>query len=307
MARRETSNGGSLRWLPLFVLAVLFTATVQADDYIAISDNHGRRLVDTQVDGHGSFPFLLDTAASHTVVYRKLVSDAGLTAIPLRSSTVFTATGRREMQLYRITAVTALGRGMPVGETVAMPDPGGGPAAAYGILGADFLRGHVLVVDGERIRLLSGRAAFQPDTDADYSWQAIPGRAVGRGSVAVEVMIAGLVIPAIIDSGAAATVINPRAADRLRQDTTGDIDFNTATLSAAAGSMHAESLHVPRLDIGGVALRDMDILSANLPVFTTYGAARAPAMILGADILFRQPVAIDFEHRVLYLGQHKPG
>ncbi|WP_417451008.1 retroviral-like aspartic protease family protein [Kordiimonas sp.] len=305
MGARRTSNGGSLRWLPLFVLAVLCTAAVRAGDYITISDNHGRRLVDTQVDGHGSFPFLLDTAASHTVVYRKLVSEAGLAAIPLRSSTVFTATGRREMQIYRITAVTALGRVMPVGETVAMPDPGGGPATPYGILGADFLRGHVLVVDGGRVRLLSGRAAFQPDTDPDYRWHAVAGRAVGRGSVAVDVVVAGLVMPAIIDTGAAATVINPRAADRLRQDTSGDIDFNAATLSAAAGRMQAESLHVPRLDVGGVVLRDVDILSANLPVFTTYGAARAPAMILGADILFGQPVAIDFEHRVVYLGQQK--
>jgi predicted aspartyl protease len=268
---------------------------------VPVPDHQGRRLVDVQVDSHGSFPFLIDTAASHTVLYRRFVGEVGLSAIPRRSTRVITATGTREMGFYRVDSVTALGRVLHVGETIAMPDAGGGQDAPYGIIGVDFLAGHVLVVTASEVRLLAAED-FSPAADDAISWHRVPGRAVGRGSVATDVTVAGLTMPAIIDTGAAVTVINRRAVDRLRESHVGAVEFRSSSLSAAAGRMRAETLQVERMTIGEVVLRDRDILASNLPVFATYGAAEVPAMILGADILFSRPVAIDFVNHDLYIG-----
>ncbi|WP_262689980.1 aspartyl protease family protein [Kordiimonas aestuarii] len=304
MDRQETSNGGSLRWLPLFVLGLFaFTHSLQANEYVSVGDNHGRRLVDVQVDSYGSFPFLVDSAASHTVFYERLVKEQGLTPIPSRAAAVITATGERRMDYYRLHTFAAFGEIMRVDRTIAMPDPGGGADTPYGILGMDFLRGSVLVVIGDSVRFYVDGAAFKPDEDEGYDWQRIGGRTVGNGSVAVDVGVAGLVVPAIIDTGAAVTVVNRKAADKLRQQGTSGVEFRRTTLSAAGGRMRAESLRVERLQMGELILRDRDILSSNLPVFTTYGASRVPAMILGADILFSRPIAIDFGNHALYIGK----
>lgn len=289
--------------LPLFVCALL--AAVPALASVPVPDHQGRRLVEVEVDAHGSFPFLIDTAASHTVLYRRFVGEVGLNSIPGRSTRVITATGTREMGFYRIGSVTALGRVLPVGETIAMPDASGGQDAPYGIIGVDFLVGHVLVVTAAEVRLVRAED-FIPEADEAIEWHRIRGRAVGRGSVATDVTVAGLTMPAIIDTGAAVTVINRRAADRLRESHTGAVEFRTSSLSAAAGRMRAETLEVERITLGDMTLRDRDILASNLPVFATYGAAQVPAMILGADILFSQPVAIDFASFDLYLGTKKP-
>jgi len=269
-----------------------------------VMDHQGRRLVDVQVDAHGSFPFLIDTAASHTVLYRRFVGEVGLIAIPRRSTRVITATGTREMGFYRVGSVSALGRVLHLGETIAMPDAAGGQEAPYGIIGVDFLAGHVLVVTATDVQLVAAED-FNPTADDAISWHRVPGRAVGRGSVATDVTVAGLTMPAIIDTGAAVTVINRRAADRLRESHVGAVEFRASSLSAAAGRMRAESLQVERLMIGEMVLRDRDILASNLPVFATYGAAQVPAMILGADVLFSQPIAIDFASYDLYIGAVK--
>lgn len=300
-AFRNTKWGG-LIGLPLFVCAVLVSAGARAEP--SGNDGQGRRLVHVQVDTHGRYPFLIDTAASHTVIYRRLVGEVGLDAIPGRSTRVMTATGNREMGFYPIDRVTALGRMLTLGETIAMPDAASGPDAPYGILGVDFLRGHVLVMTGDAVTLLA-EEDFMPHSDERYDWQKVRGRAVGRGSVAVDVSVAGVMMPAIVDTGAAATVLNRVAADALRENTSGAVEFNSTSLSAAAGRVRAEGLRADRLDIGPVSYRGRDLLAANLPVFATYGASRVPAMILGADIIFARPVAIDFANFDLYIGLEK--
>lgn len=295
-----TISRGSLYWLPLFVMWVCVATSVAADEYFTSKDAQGRRLIDVQVDHYGNFPFLIDTAASHTVLYRRLVDELGLEPIPRRSAAVITATGERPMRLYQVRRFSTLGTVLELERTIAMPDQNG-PDTPYGIVGVDLMRGRVLMLGPDGAQLFESAAVFEAAEHEGISWQRVDGRPVGRGSVALNVNIGGHTFPAVVDTGAGATVINRAAADKLRKVQGSEVEFRSTTLSAAGGRMRAENAHVGRVSIGDVNLGSRDILVANLPVFNTYVPRSVPAVILGADILLSQPVAIDFNSWAIYL------
>lgn len=261
-------------------------------------DDQGRILIPVGVGEQGSYPFLLDTAASRTVVYRKLVSELGLEALPRRSTRVMTATGAREMQLYRLGDLHVLGLTMTVHETVAMPDVG--RRDIYGIVGVDLMRGRVLLLGKGRAQLVADEFDL-PGREED--WLRVDGRPVGYGSVAVTVTIGGHEIPAIVDTGAGASVLNRAALDLLQQDDTDGVSIDRATLSSSGGTVAAQIVMVREMNIGGWKRSNERLTSAQLPIFAVYGAARTPAMILGADILLSPTAtAIDFNDWALWIN-----
>ncbi len=293
------TSKGSLAWLPFLFLLMGFAlqpVTAAATEDMAAptaapklqQDEHGRMLVDVRVRGEGPFPFLLDTAASRTVMYRTLVSLLELEAIPFKSRRVMTATGAREMQLYRIGEFEALGKTLNVKETVAMPDPS--VEGISGILGIDLLRGHQMILDRTGARLEDDR-----NLRRESGWLDLKARAVGYGSLAVTVIIEGVEIHALVDTGSGRTVLNRPALEALEKLITGSVTEGGASVSASGRSMAASVIDVPGLTIGTWQLPAQRLVSAHLPVFSTFGASRAPAMILGMDVLLQaDTVAMDF-------------
>lgn len=252
-------------------------------------DEQGRVLVDVAVRGEGPYPFLLDTAASRTVMYRTLVSVLGLEAVPFRSRRVMTATGTREMQLYRIGELKALGKSLQVKETVAMPDPS--VDGISGILGIDILRGHVLMLDRTGVRLDDDR-----NVKREPGWLDLKARAVGYGSLAATVVIKGVEIHALVDTGSGATVLNGPAFEALQEIIPAGVTDDQASVSASGRAMAAHVIKVPGMTIGDWELGEQRLVSAHLPIFSTFGASRAPAMILGMDVLLQaDTVAMDFK------------
>ncbi len=294
----KTSKGSRV-WLPFLCLLVGSilqpVAAVQAEDMAAPArapklqqDEQGRVLVDVRVRGEGPFPFLLDTAASRTVMYRTLVSMLELEAVPFKSRRVMTATGAREMQLYRIGEFEALGKTLNVKETVAMPDPS--VEGIAGILGIDLLRGHQMILDRTGARLEDDR-----NLRRESDWLDLKARAVGYGSLAVTVVIEGVEIHALVDTGSGKTVLNGPALKALEKLLPGSVNEGGASVSASGRSMAASMIDVPGLAIGPWQLPAQRLVSAHLPIFSTFGASRAPAMILGMDVLLQaDTVAMDF-------------
>jgi len=294
------TSKGSRAWLPFLFLLMGFVlqpiGAVVAEDMAAPArapklqqDEQGRVLVDVRVRGEGPFPFLLDTAASRTVMYRTLVSLLELEAVPFKSRRVMTATGAREMQLYRIGEFEALGKTLSVKETVAMPDPS--VEGISGILGIDLLRGHQMILDQTGARLEDDR-----NLRRESGWLDLKARAVGYGSLAVTVVIEGVEIHALVDTGSGKTVLNRPALEALEKALPGAITEGGASVSASGRAMAASVIEVPGLAVGTWQLPGQRLVSAHLPIFATFGASRAPAMILGMDVLLQaDTVAMDFK------------
>lgn len=253
-------------------------------------------MVGTVVNGKGPLPFIIDTGASKSVIYRGLTAIIGLQALPNQSKRIITATGYKRVLVYPVTDFYVLGRTLKVDETVALPDIIG--SDAKGLIGVDMLAGHTLFIDME-----GGLASLSPSGDqlSGPDWTMVQGRPVAYGSLALEVNIGGLDIPVIVDTGASDTVINTAGSEAIGRSATG-IGRETIRASISQGAdMVFTALRVPSFRIGAVDRSNMRLVVSDVPVFTLLGAKDVPAIILGMDILGQQPFAIDFKNWRLYL------
>lgn len=267
--------------------------------YPVLEDSFGRPTVDTFVNGKGPLPFILDTGASKSVVYRSLTALTGLQAKPNQSKRIITATGYKRVLVYPVEDFYVLGRTLSVEETVALPDIIG--SDAKGLIGVDMLAGLALYLD-----MKEGAAAIMsPERAAvNYSdWGYIQGRPVAYGSLALEVTISGIDVPVIVDTGASDTVMNTAG---MRAVTRGDNNGITQEIIRASISGGQQttftSLRVPNFNIGSYAAENMRLVVSDIPIFTLLGAKDVPAIILGIDFLEEQPFVIDFKNWRLYLS-----
>jgi hypothetical protein len=160
---------------PILAGALLaLTAAARADtaDLPYRIGGDGRVSTDVFVDGQGPFSFLLDTAASRTMLFDHLRQQLRLepsepgrlkvyamnnigTALPVKPRELRLADGR----------LTGLTLGV-------LPDdlpPPEGVSAADGILGMDVLASHFLAMDHETLRLKL-MAPSAPETEAYRKW-----------------------------------------------------------------------------------------------------------------------------------------
>lgn len=288
-------------------MAVSLAGQLRADDegvHLILPDNFDRPMVGTVVNGVGPLPFIIDTGASKSVVYRGLTAMIGLQAIPNQSKRIITATGYKRVLVYPVTDFYVLGRTLKVEETVALPDIIG--SDAKGLIGVDMLAGHTLFVD-----MHSGAAklTLSDDMRPGDGWTMVQGRPVAYGSLALEINIGGLDVPVIVDTGASDTVINTAGSEAVGRSARG-IGRETITASISGGrDMVFTALRVPEFHVGSFSRTNMRLVVSDIPVFTMLGAKDVPAIILGMDLLGQQPFAIDFKNWRLYLkNEHaKPG
>ncbi|GHF19136.1 hypothetical protein GCM10017044_12110 [Kordiimonas sediminis] len=245
--------------------------------------------------GGVGYPFIVDTGASRTVLYRSLATELGLEALPMQSRAVITATGTQEMSLYKVGVVQIFGYDFDLRDTVAMPDPKRN--GVFGLVGVDVLRGRVLLLEkGQPVTLAPDLSALSGD-----GWQSVQGRPVGYGSIAVDVQIDGETIPAILDTGASVTVLNPAAALLLEKHDSTVTGADTPRVEASGRGITATTVPVGSIKLGDVTFRPGQIMAAPLPVFRAFGAGRAAAVIIGMDILGQYDTALDFRGWSLWI------
>lgn len=262
-----------------------------------MADRFGRPMVGAVVNGVGPLPFIIDTGASKSVVYRSLTLMAELEALPNQSKRILTATGYKRVLVYPATDFYMLGRSLLVDETVALPDVIG--SEAKGLIGVDLLANLMLVVDME-----DGAARLtRPDASLSGTWQTVQGRPVAYGSLALNVNIGGVDVPVIVDTGASDTVINTAGSDALILAAQG-LSKETIRASISNGRQREfVALRVPSFKLGAFERTNMRLVVSDISVFTALGARDVPAIILGMDLLGGQAFAVDFKNWRLHLQE----
>lgn len=306
ISRTDKIADGLFRLSVFFILTVGCGLTVSADDglndaHLILPDRYDRPMVGTMVNGMGPYPFIIDTGASKSVIYRGLTAMTGMRALPNQSKRIITANGYKRVLVYPVTDFYVLGRTLRVDETVALPDIIG--SDAKGLIGVDMLAGHTLFMD-----LKAGEANLEISSDGPLGgdWTMIQGRPVAYGSLALEVNIGGLDVPVIVDTGASDTVINSAGSEAVGRSAEG-IRRETIRASIAGGrEMVFTALRVPEFGIGAFTRQNMRLVVSDVPVFALLGAGEVPAIILGMDLLGEQPFAIDFKNWRLYLKGVQP-
>jgi len=292
----ESESAPSPGAITSLTTASVSDVSAELHGYPLEEDAFKRVMVGVHVNGVGPFPFIIDTGASRSIIYRSLTAMLKLEAIPFQSRNIITANGYRRALIYPIGDIFALGRTLQIAETVALPDIPG--SSAKGLIGVDLLSGRIL-----HVRPQASLAELVTDSHVfdGPAWTAVQGRPVAYGSLALSVEIGGVTVPVVVDTGASDTVINKAGAETLLRAASGVRSEKTTAVVARGRAVAREKLILPNFSLGSKSFEDTRIYVADVPVFRLLGASKVPAIILGMNVLKQQDFAIDFAAWRLYL------
>ena len=268
----------------------------QADEVALKEDASERMTVPVTVSGAGPFRFMVDTGANHTAISRQLAAKLGLST--RGGARLHSATG---MSIVSTATVPELQLGARTVQIDRAPLLEASNMGADGILGTDSLRSQRVIFDfkaGYMTVVPSGGPQWRPSAD-----EIIVRGKLKRGRlILTEAVVDGAEATVILDTGSQGTIGNAA----LRKRLLGNKRINPASLvvvkSVTGGTLLAEGVFVRKLEIGGVELRDFEILFAPAHTFKQLGYDNRPALLLGMDAMRAfDRVSIDFAQKKLRL------
>jgi hypothetical protein len=290
-------------------VAVLPACASQLADQSYRVNEGGRFLTAVTIDGQGPFSFVIDSAASRTLLYEHARARLGLVRAQADDLTVYGLNSVAKAMPVKPGVVTVAGEqiaGMTLG---VLPDNAREEAGVDGVLGIDVLARYFVVLDRSTMRL----TLLAPDSAAaapyrNWSATALTPRAVKNAPVNfwyVQGMFENWHFTSLFDLGAGFSLINWAAAEKLglHQATIPKLQPPPAFLRDMLGTDE------PVMKIVGVNIA-LDRLSwdkqavvvANSDVFSRFNLDGQPAAILGAGLLQNNSLAIDFANHRLYIG-----
>jgi predicted aspartyl protease len=271
----------------------------------------GRLATDVYIDGQGPFNFLIDTASSRSLIFQHVRDRLGLGQSQPQLLTVYGINDVAQATPVKPGTVTVAGEAMRDMTLAVLPDVGGnGPD---GILGTDFLSRYVVVLDRSAMRL----TLLAPGSDAARTYRNWTGMPLTRRPLKnlpvefwyLQTSFDDTRITALFDLGAAMTMLNWQAAERLdiHQRTYAQYGPPPEALQDVLGK-RAPALRVTGMNIAlnGRLWRDQFVMVADAPVFDYFDLDEHPAAIVGLDLLGANSLAIDFAAGRLYVGPKAP-
>jgi predicted aspartyl protease len=285
-------------------LAMPARAIIVADQPYRIGAD-ARVATDVFVNGKGPFRFLLDTAASRSMMFEHLRAELGLGS-----------TGGKPLVVYGMqnvgTAVPVMAeelrlsnetiRGLPMGVLPDDSDP------ADGLLGMDALSNYLVVLDRSAMRL----KLLTPDDDEAASFHNWPSLSLTRRPVKdtaaslwlMRASVGGVSVTSLLDMGSGMTILNWNAAEQLGlKRTSFPREGVPQKLRDALGTVEPV-IFVQHLTfwLGGRVFTDQTVLIANCNVFRYFHLDTGPAAIIGSGLLKDNSLAFDFARQRLYIG-----
>ncbi len=286
----------------IFALALALTgaAAVERPSTPLMAHDSGLPVTEVTIEGHGPYRFVIDTAASNTVVLPSLHAALPVKLEKKGGLEVNGAAGSAEVATVLIRTLETQGRRFTGLTAFDMPP---GPVDAlqvHGILGADILAEGILDVD-----LAQGRWALR-DAIPSLPASATKHRAAITLDDAlaprVKVWLDGYPIDAVVDTGARVTIVNWRAASLLGLTRESEGLRAGSAVKGVSGHSSANAVHTARkLEVAGALIERPEFRIADLPVFEVVGLADRPAMILGMDQLGRYRTIVDYKGLELVL------
>lgn len=263
-------------------------AAAQASSTELRYDESGRPVISVQVNGQGPFDMVVDTAAQTTFLTPGLVEELQLTPVE-SDQTISGASGQAQVRIYAISNLSSDLFSVDGAMTPALPNAS--VTQARGVIGMDVFLQRRLVFNREAGRLISTESGA-----TDTGFAPHPGHALAGNFIIVPVILDGIVVQAVVDSGAARTIVNDAARVALGYvENDPRLDQTHAVRGATEGATEARRTNIATFAIGPAMFEDVVVTFANLPVFGVLGLADQPALILGSDVLNRLPAyAVDF-------------
>lgn len=272
----------------------------EAEQFALAEDAAQRMTVQVKVGERGPFAFLVDTGSERTAISRQLASELGLgVGAPVRVHSLLGT------QMVATVNIPQLGIGRQALSVSDAPTFEANHMGAAGILGIDSLRAQRVVFDFKRgeMQLTPGR---QAEVRLEEDTIVIRARSRGGRLVLTKVMLDGVAISAIIDTGSQMSIGNRalmRRLKRARPARPGEDAIDAASARAVIKSVTGQTgqvdlARVRRLDLGGVDLTDFTVAFSDARIFEELGYGNKPAILLGMDAMrLFDKVSIDFAQK----------
>lgn len=240
--------------------------------------------------------FIVDTAAGSTVVDRDLADHLHLAPAPGGASQVTGASGAATFEAAILGKLTVGGISASDLEIVTtdMGRFGKGEFHYDGIIGNDVLRRYAVTMDIGRQRMTLVEAE-----DPEGIWSFCQANALGPerapGFAAANIGLSSRAAAvAIIDSGAARTVLNWPAAQGIGLSKEGPTATNGGELRGfnSVNSTASSVATISGLQFGAISFSPVEGRVSDLAVFKGFGLEHRPGIILGIDVLRQRPFGI---------------
>ena len=252
-------------------------------------------LVGTCVDGHGPFPFVVDTGSSVSVIARSLARQINLaqSAAELPVATVGCSVKVGLASLHRLSL-----SGLVVAPQTVLVAAMGNLSGVDGLIGSDLLsRQGSATIDYTGASLSLGAHGVGASIDINVVRQALPGALAGQSAVVAiaHVGFGRMSLPLVVDSGAARLTLRSAVASSLGLRSQG-----STLLQGIGCSIRAQEYRVNHWSIGG---RAMDAIAANGAELPDVAEAKG---LLGSNVLAAHgEFTIDYRNQRLYLDDPK--
>jgi len=251
-----------------------------------------RCVVPVELDGRTA-RMILDTGAERTVVTRAAAVRLGLRADAWVATTMRGAGGLLESHANVDVGVASVG-GMRLSQklesgALSLSVTGADLGGADGLLGGDLLRRYTVDLDFPRARL-SLRQGEPAETDF------VRLRPWGRDLLLASLRLDGVDLIGLVDTGAAASLVNARGLYRLGLSPERLADDPVVSLVGLGGRIPARPHRFTELDFGGFGIARPLLLTAAVPEI-------GYDLTLGMDVLGRQRLVLSYSDMSLGFGR----
>ncbi len=262
----------------------------------------GHLVAPVEVNGQGPYAFVVDTAASRTVISQALARALNLQPMENRIGKLSGAGGVTLTAVFQLGSLRFAGHDWELGPALALPENGAAPDFA-GVLGLDILARKVLLFDfsAHNLHLLAPDLAKAVRHGGH--WYKIQARRNFAGFLVTDVRVGGKRAKAVIDTGARRSIGNSLL---------GALLDDLSPASTLAPSQIVTGVNLPnipartgfarKIEMRRLRWNDAQLLVSDLAVFKTLGLDDGPALILGLDFFQNTAaVMIDFSRQRLWV------
>ena len=223
----------------------------------------------------------------------------GQTVYPRRTMRSFSPLGLLNLPLVALSGITFDNRTLTENFGGVYPPN----SSAAGLLGYDSFGAHIVYIQPGQstVTFLANSSIF-----SNNHWQLLVGRANRHGGIVLEVEHKGVPLDVLLDTSLSRSILDRNAAMVLGIEP-GTGGKNTRFIDVAVGIFPYEKTW-PRAKIEGFAhkgwlIGDLDVGVSRLPVEEATGNATANLLILGADVLVKGDIALDFRGHQVWVPQ----
>jgi hypothetical protein len=240
-------------------------------------DRIGRIWAPVLINGKGPFRMVLDTGASRSGVTSDVAEALGLPPDESRPVMLRGVTGSEAVPTIQVNSLTV---GDLMLTPVTLPIVGDALGGAQGVLGTEGLRDKRIYIDFHHDLISISRSKNEP---ARVGFITIPLEHPETGLLMFHVMVGGIRVLAIIDTGGQATIGNEAMRAVLtRRSAVGVPEVIEGVTSEV---QMAESFRSPAIQLGNLEVRGERISYGDMHIFEHWNLTREPALLIGMDTL----------------------